>query len=228
MQMCKGSVSTTFSLEAWLYLSRFLRPIVFQKIQTRTYQYSDLSLVSKSYVHSFAPIRILDKTSMAVARDLFGRTFGVGSWNIPPRKGYPKKVLEFGNTINLVNTSPPNLYVKFKEFISDQRVDLLFEKISRHLIIRVVYCDLKAEAPVVSEVLQFPQRLQCNVEHIDNNPPQQIRKDKPVPCDTTFVYNGKLYTVTRSDGRRVSALCDDGEMLSFTSDELWSLILDNL
>lgn len=228
MQMCKATTTTTFLLEAWRYISQFLRPITFQKIQTKTHQYSDLSLVSKSSIHDYFLIRIMDRTSMAVARDLFGRTFGIGSRNIPPRKGFPKKVLEVGITINIIDTSSPNRYNKFKEFICDQRIDLVFEEFSRRLIIRVVYSDVKAETPIVADVLKFPRVLQPPVEPIDNNPPQRIRKVKAVPCNTTFIYNDKMYTVTQSDGRRAFALCDDGGVLCFSNDELWTLILDNL
>ena len=165
---------------------------------------------------------------MAVARQLFGNTFGVGSRNIPPRKGLPKKTLEEGNTVNLVIRIPsaPTIDNKVREFISDQRIDLVYEEATHILSIRVVYSNVKVEAAVVSEVLKFPQLAQTPV---DNNPTRRIRKVKAVPCDTIFTYNERCYTVTQSDGRRVFAVCaDDGEEICFSNEELWDLILDNL
>jgi hypothetical protein len=96
---------------------------------------------------------------MATARQLLGTTFGIGTRNIPPRKGLPKKVMEVGNIVNVVNVSefnPPN---RFKEFIPDQRIDLVYEEASRSLSVRVVYSDFKAEHEIISNILKFPRFL---------------------------------------------------------------------
>ncbi len=227
MQLCKATTTTTFSLEAWRYLSRFFHPIDFQKFQTKVHQYSDLSLVSKSSVKNCKVIRIMNRSDLAIARDLFGITLGIGTRNIPPRKGLPRKVLEVGNIINIIQPSDGNFARKFKEFIPHQRIDLVYEEVCRSLTIRLVYSDVKAESALVKETLRFP--LGSQVTPADDHPPQRVRKVKPVPCDTSFIFNDKFFSVTQSDGRRVFAVCeDDGEQLCFSNDELWNLILDNL
>jgi hypothetical protein len=98
----------------------------------------------------------MDPNTMATARALFGITFGIGTRNIPPRKGLPRKVLEVGNIINLVMLSEadtaPEGRQKVKEFISGQRIDLVYEEATRVLTVRITYCDQKAEAKIVSEI----------------------------------------------------------------------------
>jgi hypothetical protein len=117
------------------------------------HQYFDLSLISKSSVKDLYAIKIMDSTTMTIACDLFGRTFGIGSWSIPP----------------------------------------------------------------------------CKVLPTDGNPPRRIWKVKPVPCDTSFIYNDKYFIVTQSDGRRVFTVCtNDGEQICFSNDDLWLMILGNL
>ncbi len=164
---------------------------------------------------------------MATARDLFGNTFGMGSHNLPPHKGLPRKLLVVGNIINLVNPSAQNATNKVKEFISDQRIDLVYEEMTRILTILFAYSAVKSEEAVVSEVLSFAQPPQMPN---DNNWPQRVRRVKAVPCDTIFTYNGKCFMLrTQSDGRRAFAVCvTDGEQLCLSNDELWDLILDNL
>ncbi len=169
----------------------------------------------------------MNRTDLATARDLFGITFGIGTRNIPPRKGLPRKQLEVGNIINIIQPSDENCGRKFKEFIRHQRIDLVYEEACRNLTIRVVYSDVKVESEVVKETLRFPHAIQ--VTPAEDDRPQRVRKVKPVPCDTTFIYNDKFFCVTQSDGRRVFAVCeDDGEQLCLSNNELWKLILDNL
>jgi hypothetical protein len=225
MQMCKATTTTTFSLEAWRYLGRFFYPINFQKLVTKPFQCYDLSLMSRSCVVDFSLIRIMDGASFLVARDIFGRSFGIGSRNTPPRKGFPRKVLEVGNIVNIVIPSPNNNAEKFKEITSRQRIDLVYNALERRLTIRVAYSDVKAEDAIVADILKFPRLAQNDIAE----PNRRIRKVRPVPCGTSFTHNDKMYTVSHSDGQRVVAVGDgDGEELYYTNDELWSLILDNL
>jgi hypothetical protein len=69
---------------------------------------------------------------MAAACGIFGTTFDIGTCNIHPRKGLPWKVLEMGNIINLVKLSEPEIAPKgrqkVQEFISGQRIDLVYEE----------------------------------------------------------------------------------------------------
>jgi len=159
MHVCRSSTSTTLPLEGWRYLSIFLPPIHFEKNQTKAIQFPDLSLQSKSSIQCYSIKRIISPALMATARQLLGTTFGIGTRNIPPRKGLPKKVMEVGNIVNVVNVSefnPPN---RFKEFIPDQRIDLVYEEASRSLSVRVVYSDFKAEHKIISNILKFPRFL---------------------------------------------------------------------
>ncbi len=78
-QICKGSCSTIFLLEAWMYLCLHFTPIRFQKRQTRIFQCSHLSLQSKSSIRELSMIRLMSPESMNVARDIFGNTFAIGT-----------------------------------------------------------------------------------------------------------------------------------------------------
>ena len=228
MQLCKCTTSTMFSREAWYYLCRFFQSINFQKWQTKVHQYSDLSLHSISSVKSCQLIRIMNQTDIATARSLFGTTFGIGTRNIPPRKGMARKVLEVGYIVNIVQPIAEEENGKFKEFTIHQRIDLVYEEVCRCLTIRIVYSDMRAESEIVSDTLKFP-RLRVEVTPGDDNLPRRCRRIKPVPCDTSFIYNDKFFSVTQSDGMRVFAVCvDDGEEVSFSNDELWEIILENL
>jgi hypothetical protein len=57
---------------------------------------------------------------MKIAREVFGTTFGVGARNLPPCKGYPQKILEIGNIMNLINVSEGAVALSFKELIKEQ------------------------------------------------------------------------------------------------------------
>ncbi len=127
MPLCKATTTTTFSLEAWRYLSRFFHPID-QKFQTKVHQYSDLSLASKSFVKKCKVIQIINQADLATAQDLFGITLGIGTQNIPPHKDLWIKVLEVGNIINIIKPSDKNFTRKFKELIPHQKTDLLYKE----------------------------------------------------------------------------------------------------
>jgi hypothetical protein len=46
-------------------------------------------------------IRLMAPDTMNIARDVFGNTFGIGTRNLPPRKGMPRKVLQMGNILDI-------------------------------------------------------------------------------------------------------------------------------
>jgi hypothetical protein len=62
---------------------------------------------------------------MTKARELFGTTFGIENHNMPTCKGLPRRVLEVGNIVNVVEPSELGPSTKFKEFIINQRLDLV-------------------------------------------------------------------------------------------------------
>jgi len=221
-QICKGSCSTIFSLEAWMYLCLHFTPIRFQKRQTRIFQCSHLSLQSKSSIRELSMIRLMSPESMNVARDIFGNTFAIGTRNHPPHKDMPRKVLEAGHVMNVVNVFDYIGEPMSKELIHFQRIDLLYEQVMRILTIRVKYSACNAEDAIVSRILGFALAVPQNT--IVHNRPQRVRKK--IPVDTTFVFNDKYYMVNMSDGLVVSALCvDDGDEIRLTNDELWDIIL---
>jgi hypothetical protein len=69
----------------------------------------------------------------------------------------------------------------------------VYEEACQNLTIRVAYSEVKAESEVVKETLRFPHAIQ--VTPADDDRPQRIQKVKPVPCDTTFIYNDKFFVL---------------------------------
>ncbi len=129
----------------------------YSKSQTKAYQFCDLSLVTKTTAVSHTMLRTADEESLEAARKLFGRTFGVGCWNIPPHKGHDVRKLLYGDIVNVINVrSPENeearRAVRFKEFIIAQGVEFVFELQRRLLSIRVRYSSHKAESPLVQNI----------------------------------------------------------------------------
>ncbi len=88
---------------------------------------------------------------MNAAREVFGNTLGVGSRNPPPRKGAQRKVLEQGNIINLVDV-PIAMAEDFNVTVSGQRIDFIYEELTRNLSIRVKYCATLAQDPKVGVI----------------------------------------------------------------------------
>lgn len=64
--------------------------------------------------------------SLSVSQKVFGHTFGIGTRNHPPRKAAPRKLVEVGNKINLVNTSVLQNQQVFCEHIASERMDLVY------------------------------------------------------------------------------------------------------
>jgi hypothetical protein len=202
-------------------------PFPFEKGKTIVQQFSDLSMKSRSTIRNYAMIRIMSPESLSVAREVFGRTFGIGTRNLPPRKGAPRKVLEVGNKINLVNTSVLLNQQVFCEHIASERIDLVYEELTRTLSIRIKYSSVLAEDPRVSEVLHFVQPLQ----QPEPDPPRirPLRRPRGIAVGTSFVHNGKLFTVTASDGIIVNAVCAvDGEVLNMPNNEVWQIIMNSI
>jgi len=134
-------------------------------------------------------IQIKEPNKMKIAHEVFGTTFGVGTRNLPPCKGYPRKILERGNIMNLVNISEGAVTLSFKELIKEQRIDFLYEELTRSLTIQVKYSDVKAEDDIIQRTLNFPF---LPMENNRQNP--QNRRRQRIPIDTNFVFNEVFYS----------------------------------
>ncbi len=66
-------------------------------------------------------------------------------------------MLEVGNVINLVNPSADLMERCFAEFITSERIDMVYEEFTRTLSIPVKYSSVLAEDNRVSEYLNFVQ-----------------------------------------------------------------------
>jgi hypothetical protein len=230
-QLCQKSSILFLSLDCWSYIVRRLSsvvvPLSFLKRATKVHTYSDLSMASKCTVRHLSMIRIMSPEVIAAARSVFGNTFGIGSRNDPPRRGAKKKVLEAGNKINLVNVGVVALVGRdaVKEFIPYQRIDLVYEVATRLLSIRVKYIDLLAEDSIVATVLKFPRQLSQQPQQL----PRQRQRERAIVQGTSFVYNGELFSVFRSDGVSVSARNrSSSEVLNLTNTEAWQIIMSNI
>jgi (2Fe-2S) ferredoxin len=232
LQLCQKSSTISMSLEGWWYivwrLKSCLLPISYSKRKTSVLSYSDLSMVSKSTIRNYAMIRIVSPASLSAARLVFGQTFGIGSRNHPPRKGAPRKVLEVGNVINFVNPSADLMERRFAEFITSERIDMVYEEFTRTLSIRVKYSSVLAEDCRVSEVLKFAPQPIRNVER-NLRGSRSLRRVRALAEGTTFVLNNKVFRVTSSIGEVVTAISAvDDEEINLSINEAWQIIRNNI
>jgi hypothetical protein len=230
-QLCQKAATTTISLEFWSYISRRLSNFVIssplEKSVTRVQNFSDLSMKSTSTIRTYSVIRIMSAPGIAAAREVFGYTFGVGSRNLPPRKGTLRKVLEHGNIVNVVNVHTAQTNEEFKEKVAHQRIDFVFEEFSRTLSIWIKYSDVLAESGIDAEVLHFPRPLP-QPETIQP-PARSRRRARAIAIGTSFVHNGKLFIVARSDGLVVTATCVVSvEELTMSNEEVSQIIWSNI
>jgi hypothetical protein len=157
LQSCRTSANLFLSNEAWNFICRQVFPVVtpqpFSKNKTKPYQYCALSLVSKTYVTQFIMLRFASQDSVEKARHVFGITFGIGCRNLPPAKGESERKLLHGDVVNIIdveaNVVQPLHQDTFKEFVSLQGIELVFQPETRVLSIRVRYCRTNAESFVV-------------------------------------------------------------------------------
>jgi hypothetical protein len=188
------------SSETWHYICRQLSPVVspayFTKDKSKPIQYCDLSLVTKTYGSSYVMLRIMDQQSVAKARKLFGRTFGIGCRNLPPHKGHGIRKLLHRDIINIINVDlNDNQHTEgFREFVAAQGVELVFNPETRALSIRVRYSKVNAEDPMVSVALNFTRS-----DLIAQPPIQQHRSNRVVLVGTKFLHMGELVEVTASN-----------------------------
>jgi hypothetical protein len=230
-QLCQKSSSISMSLEGWWYISWRLRrcilPTPYSRGKTIVQSCSDLSMLSKSTIRNYAMIRIMSPASLSAAREVFGQTFGLGSRNHPPRKGAPRKVLEAGNIINLVNPSENAVEGRFVEFISSERIDMVYEEFTRTMSLRVKYSSVLAEDNRVAQCLHFVQPLNPVVPNAPRNRP--LRQVRTIAIGTSFVVNNKLFHVSASNGEIVTAVSAvDGEVVHMSNYEVWQIIRSNI
>jgi len=231
-QLCQRNTTDSLPLECWLYflrrLSEHVTPHYFEKKVTQVQHFCDLSMISTSTIRRYCLVRIITQSSMNAARQIFGNTLGVGSRNLPPRKGAPRKVLEQGNKINLVDV-PIITDEDLSVTVSGQRIDFIYEELTRNLSIRVKYCGTLAQDPKVGAILRFPQPL-LQQQHEPN--PVHVRpqrRARAIAVGTSFVFDDKLFSVTASDGIMVTCTCpSDGTVLNLSNGEVWDIIMSSI
>ncbi len=153
------------------------------------------------------------------------KLFGIGTCNIPPCKGLCRKLLEDGNIVNIVEVLEGNDEPNMKQYISNQRIDLVFDDVARSLTVRIVYIEKRAQDPHVSQILGFPI-MNRSPEEADQRR-RQRRKVRPVPLNTLFYHEDKYFTVMHSDGTRVFSVSNDNTHLCLDNELFWNLILEN-
>jgi len=139
-------------------------------------------------------IRIATPAAMERAHEVFGLTFGVGCRNEAPLKGHARRVLLQGDSVNVVNVhSAENSIVqcRFKEFISAERIDFVYEPLKRLVSVRAKYLHVMAENAVVTNILKL-----CT-SRVPN--PTATRK-RPINVGTNFLFQGNLVVVVKCDG----------------------------
>jgi hypothetical protein len=184
-------------------------------------------MISTSTIRRYCLVRIITQSAMSAAQEVFGNTLGVGSRNPPPRKGAPRNVLEQGNKINLIDV-PIIMAEAFHVTASGQRIDFIYEELTRNLSIRVKYFGTLAQDPKVGAILRFPQPL---LQQDERNPPQvrPPRRQRAIAVGTSFVQDDKLFSVTLSDGISVTCVCaSDGTVLNVSNDEVWDIIMSSI
>ena len=131
-----------------------------------------------------------------------------------------------GNKVNLVNVSQVEQNEVVLENISAERIDLVYEELSRTLSIRIKYSAVLAETPLVSRILHFSQPILQPENAVEHRPTRRV---KTVAIGTSFVYQEKLFRVVASDGIMVSAVCIyDGEQINMTNGECRQIIMSNI
>jgi hypothetical protein len=224
-----------FSLEAWGFICGALyptmRPIVYSKSRTVINRFCDLSLSSTSSLVSFAMLRFQTATELQQAREIFGSTFGIGSQNHAPRKGYGCRVLQVGDVVNIVKL-PAEVMINptenFKEFIPAERIELVYEEVSRTLSIRAKYGRVLVEDPNVSAALGFNQPL-IRPQNTNPDVQQQLRREQLICVGTTFIRDRMYLKVLRSEGGLVTAVCEDtGKHVCLSNEEAWMLVRQNI
>jgi hypothetical protein len=114
----------------------------------------------------------------------------------------------------------------FMKQVNSERIDLVYEELTRSLSIRIKYGVFLTENPKITKVLHFPHPLLHQAETIQSH---SRRRAKAIATGTSFVYNGKLFVVSASDGVTVSATCAArGVVINMTNDELWQIIMDSI
>jgi hypothetical protein len=146
---------------------------------------------------------------------LFGLTFGVGIRNRSPRKGDDPVTMHYGDIVNIIDTTTNGMNNRISEFITNQRVDFIYEGSKHEMKIRVHYDRFLAQNQLVLEALGLNTPL----------PERQINRDRPAVTYTilpgTFLmYEGSLVEVITVNENNVLVRDDE------TSDEFNIDVLD--
>jgi hypothetical protein len=137
-------------------------------------------------------------------------------------------VLEVGHIINFVNVSEVPNQQRFAEYISNERIDMVYEELTRSLSIRVKYSSLLAEDRRVLEVLHFAPQPIHNVQP-NLRGSRSLRRVRALAEGTTFVVNNKVFRVTSTIGEVVTAISAvDDEEINLSINEAWQIIRNNI
>ncbi len=200
-QVCRSSVSVFLSLESWEYLCRqystVVSPVLYEKAQSKSYYYQDLSIERRTHVATLVMLRIASPMSMERSREIFGTTFAIGCRNMPPLKGEGKRQLLYGDIVNIVNMNDNDLASiasrRFREVVPLQSIDFVYDNVSRLLSIRVRYSNVVAQAAMVKQVL-----------HVSVAQPNVCRPRHAIALGTAFLLDGSLVKVTNSSAEYVT------------------------
>ena len=121
------------------------------------------------------------------------------AWEVetPYQKNDPPNVLEVSNVCNFVavGEEPDVASRQFKEFVSAQRIDFMYDEQNRSLSVSVKYRRVPAEDPSIASALGFvvPGRKTLNA----GAGQRRIRRAAAIAIGTTFVKDGELFRVSR-------------------------------
>jgi hypothetical protein len=163
-QLCKKTCIFKLSLESWNYIFMSLVNsgavvVYLHRNHTKKYMQCDLTMCSRKTKQYLTLVRLDSVPSLTSARSLFGRTFGIGVRNRAPNKGEPFVSLHAADAVNLVDVRENSYEDRLKEFVLDQGIDFFYEPFRQTLKIRLRYCKLDAQMPIVASTLQLNRSL---------------------------------------------------------------------
>jgi hypothetical protein len=127
-QLCKKTSSFKLSLESWSYIFRILASsgavvVDHQRNFMHKYMQCDLSMCSRRSKQHINLLRLDSNLSLTATRSLFGRSFGIGVRNRPPKKGEPPISLHVADAVNIVDVGENKYADRLKELVLDQGID---------------------------------------------------------------------------------------------------------
>jgi hypothetical protein len=125
------------SLESWNYI--FMNLVNSGAVvaylcrnNTQKYMQCDLTMCSRKSKQYLTLLRLDSSQSLASARSLFGRTFGIGVRNRAPNKGEPFVSIHAADAVNLVDVRENSYEDRQREFVLDQGIDFFLNLSGGH------------------------------------------------------------------------------------------------